>query len=307
MEQVLVEQVLARLRSMVRGDVRSSEPMSRHTSFRVGGPADLYVRPADLPSLEAARAVLAEAGLPVLVVGLGTNLLVRDGGVRGAVLSTARLSGWRVDGTRVVAQSGSPFPALAREAARLGLSGLEFAAGIPGTLGGAVIMNAGAHGMSLADVIERVTVRGRAGQAVLGGDELGLSYRSSALRGQDLVVTEAVLQLRPSSSTEVQERMRALLEVRRRTQPRGVPSAGSFFRNPPGAAAGFLIEQAGCKGMRVGGAEVSRVHANFLVNRGGATAGDILALAAAVRRRVAERFGVWLEPEVETVGEDLTI
>lgn len=280
--------------------------MSRHTSFRVGGPADLYVRPADFPSLEAARAILAEAGLPVLVIGLGTNLLVRDGGIRGAVVSTARLSGWRVDGTRMLAQSGSPLAALAREAARQGLSGLEFAAGIPGTLGGAVVMNAGAHGMSMADVVERVTVQGRGGRTVLHRDELEFTYRSSSLRGRDLVVVEAVLNLRPSSGAEVRQRMQALLEVRRRTQPRGVPSAGSFFRNPPGVAAGFLIEQAGCKGMRVGGAEVSPVHANFLVNVGGATAADILALAARVRERVAERFGLWLEPEVEIVGEDLT-
>lgn len=306
MDRAVVEQVLARLRSMVRGDVRSCEPMSRHTSFRVGGPADLYVRPADFPSLEAARAILAEAGLPVLVIGLGTNLLVRDGGIRGAVVSTARLSGWRVDGTRMLAQSGSPLAALAREAARQGLSGLEFAAGIPGTLGGAVVMNAGAHGMSMADVVERVTVQGRGGRAVLQRDELGFTYRSSRLRGRDLVVVEAVLNLQPSSSTQVRQRMEELLEVRRRTQPRGVPSAGSFFRNPPGLAAGFLIEQAGCKGMRVGGAEVSPVHANFLVNVGGATAADILALAARVRERVAERFGLWLEPEVEIVGEDLT-
>ena len=280
--------------------------MSRHTSFRVGGPADLYVRPADFPSLEAARAILAGFGLPVLVVGLGTNLLVRDGGIRGAVVSTARLSGWRVDGTRMLAQSGSPLAALAREAARQGLSGLEFAAGIPGTLGGAVVMNAGAHGMCMADVVERVTVQGRGGRAVLQRDELEFTYRSSSLRGRDLVVVEAVLNLRPSSGAEVRQRMQALLEVRRRTQPRGLPSAGSFFRNPPGVAAGFLIEQAGCKGMRVGGAEVSPVHANFLVNLGGATAADILALAARVRERVAERFGLWLEPEVEIVGEDLT-
>jgi len=306
LDRAVVEQVLARLRSMVRGDVRSCEPMSRHTSFRVGGPADLYVRPADFPSLEAARAILAEAGLPVLVMGLGTNLLVRDGGIRGAVVSTARLSGWRVDGTRMLAQSGSPLAALAREAARQGLSGLEFAAGIPGTLGGAVVMNAGAHGMCMADVVERVTVQGRGGRAVLQRDELEFTYRSSSLRGRDLVVVEAVLNLRPSSGAEVRQRMQALLEVRRRTQPRGLPSAGSFFRNPPGVAAGFLIEQAGCKGMRVGGAEVSPVHANFLVNLGGATAADILALAARVRERVAERFGLWLEPEVEIVGEDLT-
>jgi UDP-N-acetylmuramate dehydrogenase len=306
LDGALVEQVLAHLRSMVRGDVRSCEPMSRHTSFRVGGPADLYVRPADFPSLEAARAILAGFGLPVLVVGLGTNLLVRDGGIRGAVVSTARLSGWRVDGTRVVAQSGSPLAALAREAARHGLSGLEFAAGIPGTLGGAVVMNAGAHGMCMADVIERVVVQGRDGEAVLQRDEMQFTYRSSRLRGRDLVVVEAALRLRPSSSTQVRQRMQALLQVRRRSQPRGYPSAGCFFRNPPGVAAGFLIEQAGCKGMRVGRAEVSAVHANFLVNLGGATAADILALATRVRERVAERFGLWLEPEVEIVGEDPT-
>ncbi|MEW6547389.1 MAG: UDP-N-acetylmuramate dehydrogenase [Bacillota bacterium] len=292
---------------MVRGDVRWSEPMSRHTSFRVGGPADLYVRPADFPSLQAALAILAEAELPVLVVGLGTNLLVRDGGIRGAVVSTARLSGWRVEGVRLVAWSGTPLPALARGAARAGMSGLEFAAGIPGTLGGAVIMNAGAHGMCLGEVIEQVTVLDGDGCMLLGREDLGLGYRDSRLRREKMVVTEAVLCLRSSSRAEVEARTMELLEVRRRTQPRGVPSAGSFFRNPPGVAAGFLIERAGCKGMRVGGAEVSPVHANFLVNRGGATAGDVLALAARVRERVAERFGIWLEPEVEIVGEEPAI
>ncbi|MDI6825527.1 MAG: FAD-binding protein, partial [Bacillota bacterium] len=174
---MLLEQVLTRLRSMVRGDVRSSEPMSRHTSFRVGGPADLYVRPADLPSLVAALDILAGAGLPVLVVGLGTNLLVRDGGIRGAVVSTALLGGWHLEGGRLVARCGSALSGLARATARAGWSGLEFAAGIPGTLGGAVAMNAGAHGACLADVLERVTVLGDSGPLTLGRDEAGFAYR----------------------------------------------------------------------------------------------------------------------------------
>ncbi|MBC7339792.1 MAG: UDP-N-acetylmuramate dehydrogenase [Firmicutes bacterium] len=289
---------------MVRGDVRSSEPMSRHTSFRVGGPADLYVRPADLPSLVAALDILAGAGLPVLVVGLGTNLLVRDGGIRGAVVSTALLGGWHLEGDRLVARCGSALSGLARATARAGWSGLEFAAGIPGTLGGAVAMNAGAHGACLADVLERVTVLGDSGPLTLGRDEAGFAYRDSRVRREKLVVTEAVLRLRPTSPAQAEERIRQVLRVRAESQPRGVPSAGSFFRNPPRMAAGALIEQAGCKGMRVGGAEVSPVHANFLVNRGGASARDVLTLAARVRERVAERFGIWLEPEVEVVGED---
>ncbi|MDI7249384.1 MAG: UDP-N-acetylmuramate dehydrogenase [Bacillota bacterium] len=303
---MLLEQVLMRLRSMVRGDVRSSEPMSRHTSFRVGGPADLYLRPADRPSLVAALDVLAGAGLPVLVVGLGTNLLVRDGGIRGAVVSTALLGGWHLEGDRLVARCGSALSGLARATARAGWSGLEFAAGIPGTLGGAVAMNAGAHGACLADVLERVTVLGDSGPLTLGRDEAGFAYRDSRVRREKLVVTEAVLRLRPTSPAQAEERIRQVLRARAESQPRGVPSAGSFFRNPPGMAAGALIEQAGCKGMRVGGAEVSPVHANFLVNRGGASARDVLTLAARVRERVAERFGIWLEPEVEVVGEDPT-
>lgn len=278
--------------------------MSRHTSFRVGGPADLYVRPADLPSLVAALDILAGAGLPVLVVGLGTNLLVRDGGIRGAVVSTALLGGWHLEGDRLVARCGSALSGLARATARAGWSGLEFAAGIPGTLGGAVAMNAGAHGACLADVLERVTVLGDSGPLTLGRDEAGFAYRDSRVRREKLVVTEAVLRLRPTSPAQAEERIRQVLRVRAESQPRGVPSAGSFFRNPPGMAAGALIEQAGCKGMRVGGAEVSPVHANFLVNRGGASARDVLTLAARVRERVAERFGIWLEPEVEVVGED---
>lgn len=278
--------------------------MSRHTSFRVGGPADLYVRPADLPSLVAALDILAGAGLPVLVVGLGTNLLVRDGGIRGAVVSTALLGGWHLEGDRLVARCGSALSGLARATARAGWSGLEFAAGIPGTLGGAVAMNAGAHGACLADVLERVTVLGDSGPLTLGRDEAGFAYRDSRVRREKLVVTEAVLRLRPTSPAQAEERIRQVLRARAESQPRGVPSAGSFFRNPPGMAAGALIEQAGCKGMRVGGAEVSPVHANFLVNRGGASARDVLTLAARVRDRVAERFGIWLEPEVEVVGED---
>lgn len=278
--------------------------MSRHTSFRVGGPADLYVRPADLPSLVAALDILAGAGLPVLVVGLGTNLLVRDGGIRGAVVSTALLGGWHLEGGRLVARCGSALSGLARATARAGWSGLEFAAGIPGTLGGAVAMNAGAHGTCLADVLERVTVLGDSGPLTLGRDEAGFAYRDSRVRREKLVVTEAVLRLRPTAPAQAEERIRQVLRARAESQPRGVPSAGSFFRNPPGMAAGALIEQAGCKGMRVGGAEVSPVHANFLVNRGGASARDVLTLAARVRERVAERFGIWLEPEVEVVGED---
>jgi len=298
----------AELRTMVRGEVRVDEPMAGHTSLRVGGPADLFAAPSDEESLMVALRFAREAGLPCFVLGGGTNLLVSDDGFRGLVVHTAgALGGLRVeeDG-RLSAGAGCPLAAAVRRASDEGLSGLEFATGIPGTVGGAVAMNAGAHGGSMEDVLVEVRAAepGRAASRV-PASSLGLAYRRSSVEERGLVVLEAVLALSPDDPDEVRRRCSANVERRRGTQPIE-PSAGSVFRNPPsGPAAGELIERAGLKGLRVGGAEVSRVHANFVINRGGATARDVLALVTHVQERVDAMFGIMLEPEIRFLGGDV--
>ena len=281
--------------------------MSHHTSMRVGGPADLYVRPRDPRSLETVFRISEGAGLPITVIGLGTNLLVRDGGIRGVVVSTVHLTELTVEKTTLRAGAGLSLPRLSKVAAQLGLSGLEFAAGIPGTVGGGVVMNAGAHGGCLGDVLVWVELWAPGGATYhTQTAELGLEYRQSRLLKTREVVVEACFQLELGRPEEVERERQRLLALRKKTQPLGLPSAGSYFRNPAEGPAGWFIERAGCRGMVRGGAQVSPLHANFIVNRGGATAGDILTLAEEVRQRVADRFGVWLEPEVEVLGEDDT-
>lgn len=291
------------LRQVVRGEVRVDEPMSRHTSWRVGGPADWYVTPVDRADLEAAVRYAYRHGVPVVVLGHGTNVLVRDEGIRGMVVATQRALDYVViEDTAVRAGAGTSLPTLARRVAARGLSGLEFGVGIPGTLGGALVMNAGAGEGEMSRVVRWVEVLEPDGVARLEPDALAYGYRRSSLQGRRAAILEAGLELRRDDPGAIAARMQKHLDHRARTQPIGTANAGSVFKNPPGDYAGRLLEAAGAKGLAVGDAHVSMEHANFIVNRGTATASDVLALIDLLRERVEQRFGVRLELEVEVLG-----
>jgi UDP-N-acetylmuramate dehydrogenase len=282
-------------------DVRQHEPMSRHTTMKAGGEADLLVVPQDIEELR--RIVLAahRTGLPVMVLG-GSNLIVQDGGITGVVVKLSRLNHIRLMGSnRIEAEAGVLLPRLARAAARAGLSGLEFTIGIPGTVGGSIVMNAGTREGELAPRIESVTLMRPDGELLtLGREELRFRYRHAELP-QGCVVS-AQFALQPAPPAQIDATMTRMLGVRNATQPLHAPSAGCVFKNPQGDSAGRLIEAAGLKGYRIGDAQVSERHANFIVNRGHARANDILMLIRHVGRQVERQFGVTLELEVKIVG-----
>lgn len=288
--------------------LRYDEPMSRHTTFRVGGPADILFLPATEEQLVAAVRAAREAGEPLTVIGNGSNLLVRDGGIRGLTVRLGdHFSGLRVDGTLLIARAGSLLSAAANEALRASLTGLEFASGIPGSVGGGMAMNAGAYGGQLSDVAESLRVMNIQSGEIreFSARELHFGYRESdPLRLGD-IVTLARLRLAPGDPAAIRAAMDELNARRRDKQPLSLPSAGSTFKRPAGHFAGALIEGAGLKGMAVGGAMVSEKHAGFIVNTGNATAADILSLMKAVADRVYELNGVILEPEVRILGQDL--
>lgn len=288
--------------SRVHGELRVGEPMSRHTSWRVGGPAQNFFRPADLDDLKAFLQDLDE-DTPVFWHGVGSNLLVRDGGLPGVVISAAPMLREleRLDRYRVRAGAGLACTQLARQCTRWGLGPSEFFAGIPGTVGGALAMNAGAHGGETWERVESVQTIDRRGEIHLRAPaEYSVGYRS-VVGPPDEWFLAASLQFDPDWTPST-EAMRQMLERRKRTQPLGLPSCGSVFRNPPGDHAARLIEAAGLKGYRIGGAEVSPKHANFIINVGDASAADIEALIDHVQHTVREVHGVELVHEVRIVG-----
>jgi UDP-N-acetylmuramate dehydrogenase len=288
----------------LRGELLRGEPLARYTSWRVGGPAERLYRPADRADLLAFLTGLP-VDEPVFWLGLGSNLLVRDGGLRGTVVAvTGRLNALRVvDGDRIYAEAGVPSAHVARAAARAGLVGLEFLAGIPGTLGGALAMNAGAFGgETWKRVVEVETVDHRGVVRRRTPAEYAVGYREVQGPAGEWFLA-ASLQAGSGDTAAAQQEIRRLLERRSATQPTSQPSGGSTFRNPPGDFAARLIESAGLKGLRVGGAEVSEKHANFIVNTGSATASDIEQLIDVVRDRVQRIHGVRLQTEVHIVGE----
>lgn len=277
------------------------------TSFRVGGPAEWYVAPRNLNLLQESLLWAAAKGLPVTFLGAGSNLLVSDRGLAGLVICTRYLrhTHFEPETGRVTASAGEPLTRLAWQAAERGWQGLEWAVGIPGTLGGAVVMNAGAHGDCTADFLVNAQVLSLE-QAVtlLTPNDLGYAYRTSNLQNTQRLVTQATLQLSPGADpAEVTAATAAHLEQRRTTQPYHLPSCGSVFRNPKPYTAGWLIEQTGLKGHQIGGAQVSHLHANFILNRGGATANDVLHLIRYVQHQVEMRWSIHLEPEVKILGE----
>ncbi|MEH1846325.1 MAG: UDP-N-acetylmuramate dehydrogenase [Nostoc sp.] len=287
--------------------IKSQASLSAFTSYRVGGAADLYVAPRNLEALQASLKYAKERDLKVTTLGAGSNLLVSDRGISGLVIATRhlRFSNFDPDTGQLTVAAGESIPSLAWAAAELGWQGLEWAVGIPGTAGGAVVMNAGAHNSCIADMLVSAQVLSPNGTLeTLTPEQLGYSYRTSLLQGGDRIVTQATLQLAPGADPA---RVVAITKQHKKhrlsTQPYNFPSCGSVFRNPKPYSAGWLIEQTGLKGYQIGGAQVALLHANFIVNRGGAKANDIFCLIRHIQHQVQERWSIRLEPEVKMLGE----
>lgn len=288
------------------GRVEMGTPMKELTTMRVGGAADCVVYANNIEDIVKTVKGCREHDVPLTVVGRGSNLIVRDGGLRGVVLQLGKDFGKvTVEGGCITAQAGATLGALSRAAQEHGLEGLEFAEGIPGSVGGGVYMNAGAYGGEMAQVLVRVRVLNRDGSiAEMTKDELEMSYRHTKLMELGCVVLEAEFALRAGDKDEIAARMTDFSQRRREKQPIQYPSSGSFFKRPEGYFAGKLIQDAGLKGATVGGAQISELHAGFMINVGGATASDVLNLMHKVQDEVRMQFGVQLEPEVRIIGED---
>ena len=299
------DQFLTELQNVMGGSgIFMEEPMKKHTTFRVGGPADVLVQP-DETALAAILALCRQYHVSYSFIGNGSNLLVGDKGIRGVVIEmTDPMGNIEVDGTKITAQAGAMLSKIANTAASNGLGGMEFAAGIPGSVGGAVVMNAGAYGGEMKDIIEKVYVLDENGaQLELDRDALDLGYRHSCIPEKKYIVTQVVLELVPRNEAEIRSEMKELNEKRAEKQPLQYPSAGSTFKRPEGYFAGKLIMDAGLRGYQVGGAQVSEKHCGFVINKGDATAADICQLMRDVSDKVQAQFGVVLEPEVKMIGE----
>ena len=282
-----------------------AEPLSTHTTFGIGGPADVFVVPETADELAACVSTCKDAGVDFFVLGKGSDLLVADDGYRGVIVSLDGLTGIEREGNALVCGAGAALKDVAERACEEGLSGFEFACGIPGSIGGACFMNAGAYDGCMADVLESVEVLTEGGDVIsLGVEDLELGYRTSRIRTERMVVLAARLGLVPGDREVVRAKMDDLTARREEKQPLEYGSAGSTFKRPEGYFAGKLIMDAGLKGYRVGGAAVSTKHAGFVVNMGGATAADVRAVIAHVQDEVARQFGVRLEPEVRFLGFD---
>ena len=281
-----------------------NEPMKKHITFRVGGPADVLVRPTQKELPEILK-LCKECSVPYVVIGNGSNLLVGDKGIRGLVIEmTADMGDICVEGDVITAGCGMLLSKIANCAAEHSLTGMEFAAGIPGTIGGAVVMNAGAYGGEMKDILVTATVITKEGELQqLSAEELDLSYRHSCIPEKEYIVVEVKLQLQSGDETAIREQMKALRDQRVEKQPLEYPSAGSTFKRPEGHFAGKLIMDAGLRGYQVGDAQVAEKHCGFVINRGNATAADIRTLMKDVTEKVQEQFGVELEPEVKLLGE----
>jgi UDP-N-acetylmuramate dehydrogenase len=281
-----------------------AEPLKKYTSWKIGGPADILYAPPDYRACVEVLKMARQAGVPVTFLGAGTNVLVADEGVRGLVILTTnwREVTWDEQGTKVTSGAGVPIAALSRLAGERGLTGLEYAVGIPGTLGGAVIMNAGAYGCALEQVLTSVKTLDEEGKLrEYQKGEMALGYRTSIFQGKKELIVEATLALQPGKIDEIRAKMNEYLKLRREKQPLDLPSAGSIFKNTE-RGAGRLVEAAGAKGWRIGDAQVSKKHANFIVNLGEAKAADVLALIAEVQKAAQRQFNVELETEIVLLG-----
>ena len=286
-------------------NIRQQEPMSEHTTFRVGGPAEVFVTVDDREQLEKVIRYLNLTGWPYFLLGNGSNLLVSDSGYRGVIIQMDRNMGEiRLEGNEIRACAGALLSSIAAAAKKASLTGFEFAGGIPGTLGGAVMMNAGAYGGEMKDVLKEVTVMDAEGDIiVLPADKLEMGYRTSIIKTAGYLVLEAVISLEKGREEEIQAKMKELADRRVEKQPLEFPSAGSTFKRPEGYFAGKLIMDSGLGGYRIGGAQVSEKHCGFVINAGGATAKDVVELMDHIINTVKEKFGVTLEPEVRFLGD----
>ena len=296
------------LRLISRLKVKVAEPLARYTSMKIGGPADYFIEIESSEALARALPLLNRYGTPVFLLGNGSNVLISDRGVRGAVIHLIgdfRKVDWREEGETVWVEAGAACAVtqVVRAAVRKGYAGLEFAEGIPGTVGGALIMNAGAYGSEFEKVVDEVIGVTQQGRAVrLTRAEITFSYRGSNL-SPGMVVTQARLRLRKQQASQVSTKLQELVAKRKSSQPSGYPNSGSMFRNPPGDFAGRLIESAGLKGKKIGQSQISERHANFIVNLGSAKAADVRQLMELARAEVKTRFGVELVPEVRLLGD----
>lgn len=285
--------------------VFTGEAMSRHTTFKIGGPADYFLMPDKDTDVGRIVKICKESAIPYFILGNGSNLLVGDGGYRGAVIQIYKnMSAVTVEGTKITVQAGALLSSVAAAAKNAALTGFEFAGGIPGTMGGAVVMNAGAYGGEMKDVLTEVTVMDEEGEIVtLPADKLELGYRTSIIKTAGYIVLEAKLQLKEGDPEVIRETMKDLTIRRTTKQPLEYPSAGSTFKRPEGYFAGKLIMDSGLAGYQVGGAQVSEKHCGFVINAGGATARDVRTLMDNVRDIVYKKYGVTLEPEVKFLGD----
>lgn len=286
--------------------ILTHEPMCRHTTYKIGGPCDVMLIPKSVEQILSLIDICNSNGIPFYVIGNGSNLLVKDGGIRGAVIKISnKMSSISVNGCTVKAQAGALLCTIVKKAYEHSLGGLEFAAGIPGSFGGAVTMNAGAYGSDMKHVVKKIFVCDKYGKcSSIEGDELMFGYRQSVIRKKELIILSGEMELTPSNKEEIKEKTDLLSAKRRAMQPLSMPSCGSVFKRPEGHFIGKLIEDAGLKGVSVGGAEVSRLHANFIVNTGNATAHDVLSLIEVIKARVKDVFDIDIETEVIVIGED---
>ena len=296
-----MEQILERLKTITKEEnILVNEPMEKHTTFRTGGNADFFVTPETIEELEQILKVTKD----VIVLGNGSNVLVTDKGIRGIVVSLKKLNQYTVEGETIISDCGVPIAKLSHVAKENGLSGLEFACGIPGTLGGAVYMNAGAYGGEMKDVVVITTYLDKETLEIKTCEEHEFVYRGSIFSKKiDAIILRAKLQLKTGNKEEIVAKMQENMQSRNTKQPVNMPSAGSTFKRQEGVIAAKLIDEAGLKGYRIGGAEVSTLHAGFVINVGGATSQDILDLIAHIQKVIKEKYQVMLEPEVKIIGE----
>lgn len=292
-------------RSVLPEDLLWNEPMKKHTTFRVGGEAQVFIKIRDEENLKELLSYFHKVDLPYFILGKGSNLLVSDAGFEGAVLDmTEHFTDVLIEGTKVIAKAGAMLPQVATMAANAGLSGMEFASGIPGTIGGAIVMNAGAYDGEMKQIVKSVSVLTSEGEILeLDNETMEFGYRTSIIKNRPFTVLEVVFELTQGNKEEILKKGADFNQRRREKQPLEYPSAGSTFKRPEGYFAGKLIMDAGLRGFRIGGAQVSEKHCGFVINVGNATAADIFDLMNEIRDKVKDQFGVTLEPEVVKLGE----
>lgn len=287
----------------VAGKVIVNDSMSKYTTWRIGGPADLLFIPKDIVDLKKALAFAQTNNLKITIIGAGSNILVEDTGIRGLVICLKNLNKWEIENNNLIVDAGIMLPFVSSLAARENLSGLEFAIGIPGSVGGALLMNAGAHGRQMADVVESISVLDYEGDSFsLTKNEIGFDYRTSKLKNEAYLITKVKFKLEKLEAEKIKEKMNFYQESRRNKQPVDYPNAGSVFKNPEGDSAGRIIDSIGAKGWSVGGAMVSLKHANFIVNTGNATSSDVLELMEKIMQKVKEEYKIILKPEIIVLG-----